>query len=67
MDGKTSNERLNRMVTKILDTIEEGDDPQPHITRLSTAQPWLMAQMGMEQAEDSIQRTREADDEQLSQ
>lgn len=63
MDGKSSNERLNRMVTGILDAIEKGEDPQPLIDRLSKAQPWLIAQMGMEYGEDSIKRTKEADDQ----
>lgn len=62
MSGGSSYERLTRMVTGILDAIEAGDDPQPLLARLSKAQPWLIAQMGMEYSDQAIQRTIDADE-----
>lgn len=62
MSDVTSNERLERMVAGILDAIEAGDDPQPLVARLAKAQPWLIAQMGMEYTEQAVQRVREADE-----
>lgn len=50
------------MIASILDAIETGDDPQPLISRLHKMQPWLLAQMGDEYADEAIQRTREADE-----
>ena len=56
-----SSERLDRMVTSILDAIEAGEDHAPLVARLEKAQPWLIAEMGMEATQDSINRTLEAD------
>lgn len=58
----TSSERQQRMISSILDSIEAGEDPQPLISRLHKMQPWLLAQMGEEFADESIQRTRESDE-----
>jgi hypothetical protein len=55
-------ERQQRLISSILDTIEAGDDPQPLITRLYQMQPWLLVQMGEEYADESIKRTRDADE-----
>ena len=58
----SSNERLNRMLEGILDAIESGEDAQPLISRLHHAQPWLLAMMGNEYADQAIERVNQADE-----
>lgn len=57
----TSNERLNKMVEDILNAIENGEDEKPLIARLYKAQPFIIAQMGIEYTDEAINRTKEED------